>query len=122
MLPPDPSEVTPGTPSDSPGARLIRRVRHLAAVERLLAELPVVGLIGARQVGKTTLAREFAANQVGAPPVAGEDVARDSASRLPLGEERRIRRRSAIHKRARIWPGRDRAREAADALPPVRVY
>ena len=37
--------------------RMIPRVDHEAAVTALLGQFPVVGLIGARQVGKTTLAR-----------------------------------------------------------------
>ena len=36
---------------------LLPRPRHTAAVAHLLERFPVVGLIGARQVGKTTLAR-----------------------------------------------------------------
>jgi predicted AAA+ superfamily ATPase len=36
----------------------IERPAHLARVERLLREHPVVALLGPRQVGKTTLARE----------------------------------------------------------------
>jgi len=36
---------------------MIERSEHLRAVKRLLAQFPVVGLLGARQVGKTTLAR-----------------------------------------------------------------
>jgi hypothetical protein len=35
---------------------IIPRPRHAAAVEHLLAQFPVVGIVGARQVGKTTLA------------------------------------------------------------------
>lgn len=35
---------------------MIPRDRHIEAVQQLLREFPVVGLIGARQVGKTTLA------------------------------------------------------------------
>jgi predicted AAA+ superfamily ATPase len=35
---------------------MIERPSHLRAVTRLLARFPVVGLLGARQVGKTTLA------------------------------------------------------------------
>jgi hypothetical protein len=35
---------------------MIERSSHLRAVERLLSRFPVVGLLGARQVGKTTLA------------------------------------------------------------------
>ena len=36
---------------------MLSRVRHEASVRDLLRMFPVVGLIGARQVGKTTLAR-----------------------------------------------------------------
>lgn len=39
----------------------IERRRHLDALGRLLEQFPVVGLLGARQVGKTTLARDYAA-------------------------------------------------------------
>ncbi|MCC6332499.1 MAG: ATP-binding protein [Myxococcales bacterium] len=39
---------------------MIPRQAHLAAVERLLKRNPVVALLGARQVGKSTLAREVA--------------------------------------------------------------
>jgi predicted AAA+ superfamily ATPase len=41
--------------------RHLERRRHLDALARLLDRFPVVGLLGARQVGKTTLARDFAA-------------------------------------------------------------
>jgi predicted AAA+ superfamily ATPase len=40
---------------------LIERERHREAVEGLLERHPVVGILGARQVGKTTLARQLAA-------------------------------------------------------------
>lgn len=39
----------------------IRRAAHLAALRRLLRDYPVVALLGARQVGKSTLARQIAA-------------------------------------------------------------
>jgi predicted AAA+ superfamily ATPase len=39
---------------------MIERDNHLGHLRALLAEFPVVGLIGARQVGKTTLARKLA--------------------------------------------------------------
>jgi hypothetical protein len=39
---------------------MIERPRHVAWVRRLLSEQPVVALLGARQVGKTTLARQVA--------------------------------------------------------------
>ena len=40
---------------------LIARPRHLSQLEGLLARHPVVGILGARQVGKTTLARQLMA-------------------------------------------------------------
>jgi predicted AAA+ superfamily ATPase len=39
----------------------VGRRRHLDSLGRLLEQFPVVGLLGARQVGKTTLARDYAA-------------------------------------------------------------
>jgi len=45
---------------------MIERSSHLAHLRALLAEFPVVGLIGARQVGKTTLARQLAGAVEGA--------------------------------------------------------
>ncbi|MEW6683489.1 MAG: ATP-binding protein [Nitrospirota bacterium] len=39
---------------------MLARSRHLAVLQRLLRQFPVVGLIGARQVGKSTLARALA--------------------------------------------------------------
>ena len=46
-------------------ASLIPRTRHEARLRRLLGQFPVVGLVGARQVGKTTLARTLAAHEPG---------------------------------------------------------
>ncbi len=40
---------------------MIPRPRHEAHLRRLLRQFPVVGLVGARQVGKTTLARSLVA-------------------------------------------------------------
>jgi predicted AAA+ superfamily ATPase len=40
---------------------MIERSAHLERLRHLLDQFPVVGLIGARQVGKTTLARAYAA-------------------------------------------------------------
>ena len=42
---------------------VIERTRHLKAVASLLDQFPVVGLLGARQAGKTTLARSFQEQQ-----------------------------------------------------------
>lgn len=39
---------------------LVRREHHLLEIERLLKRFPVVALLGPRQVGKSTLAREVA--------------------------------------------------------------
>jgi predicted AAA+ superfamily ATPase len=39
---------------------MIQRQQHLATLEGLLRRHPVVGILGVRQVGKTTLARELA--------------------------------------------------------------
>lgn len=39
---------------------MVPRIEHRTSIRNLLDERPVVGLIGARQVGKTTLARELA--------------------------------------------------------------
>lgn len=42
---------------------MLPRTRHLDRLESLLGRHPVVGLLGARQVGKTTLARQFLAQR-----------------------------------------------------------
>ena len=39
---------------------MIQRIDHLRRLATLLREFPVVGLLGPRQVGKTTLARTLA--------------------------------------------------------------
>jgi predicted AAA+ superfamily ATPase len=39
----------------------LKRYRHLDRLESLLTRESVVAILGARQVGKTTLARQFAA-------------------------------------------------------------
>ena len=44
---------------------MIPRPRHEEAIRSLLRQFPVVGLIGARQVGKTTLAGRLAAGEPG---------------------------------------------------------
>jgi hypothetical protein len=44
---------------------VIRRVGHLQRLSTLLREFPVVGLLGPRQVGKTTLARALARQRRG---------------------------------------------------------
>lgn len=44
---------------------MVKRSEELATVERLLRQYPVVGITGARQVGKTTLARRIATRRKG---------------------------------------------------------
>jgi predicted AAA+ superfamily ATPase len=44
---------------------MLERPRHLARIEDLLRTHPVVGILGARQVGKTTLARLLAERRAG---------------------------------------------------------
>ena len=45
---------------------MIERRQHLNALRKLIAGNPVTALLGARQVGKTTLAREFSRQRSGA--------------------------------------------------------
>lgn len=44
---------------------MIDRDKHRLAIERLIRNNPVVGLVGARQVGKTTLAKQVASRRSG---------------------------------------------------------
>ena len=60
---------------------MIERVRHQEAVLGLLQRFPVVAILGARQVGKTTLARQIAARFSGQVTVFDLEDPRD-ASRL----------------------------------------
>ena len=69
---------------------MIHRAAHLQNVNELLNDYPVVGLIGARQVGKTTLAREILGSSPGSGHVfdleASPDRARLNEPLLALGE------------------------------------
>lgn len=68
---------------------MLERAGHRERLTRLISQFPVVGLIGARQVGKTTLARALTASRAGPsaffdlenPP----DLARLDAPSLALG-------------------------------------
>ena len=44
---------------------VIERSGHLRELRRLLRQFPVVAILGARQVGKTTLARQLVAGRRG---------------------------------------------------------
>jgi predicted AAA+ superfamily ATPase len=46
---------------------LIERPRHLKQLKGLLERHPVVGILGARQVGKTTLAQQLIASRRSGP-------------------------------------------------------
>lgn len=69
---------------------MIIRASHLDCIRQLLETNPVVAILGARQVGKTTLARQLAAEHAG--PVTffdledPNDLARLQEPRLALGE------------------------------------
>lgn len=62
---------------------MIPRTRHEAHLRRLLRDFPVVGLVGARQVGKTTLARRLMAQEKG--PVTAFDL-EDPTDAARLGD------------------------------------
>ncbi len=71
-------------------ADLLHRKQHVEAVESLLRQFPVVGILGARQVGKTTLARHLAAAVPDLAPIHRfdledpDDLARLDEPRLAL--------------------------------------
>lgn len=68
---------------------MIDRPRHIHRVEHLLAHHPAVALLGARQVGKTTLARQVMARRDGAATRFDledpDDLARLDEPKLALG-------------------------------------
>jgi len=59
--------------------RRVSRSAHLGALERLLRQQPVVLLLGARQVGKTTLARDLVARRPGTVTLLDLENPRDLA-------------------------------------------
>ncbi len=81
---------------------------HRAAIERLLRQFPVVGVIGARQVGKTTLARQIADRWRG--PAAhfdledARDLARLAEPALALGSLQGLVVLDEIHRRPELFP------------------
>ena len=68
---------------------VIERSHHRQTLGRLLARSPVVAILGARQVGKTTLARRFAKQRRG--PSAFFDLER--AAKEPAVARKRHGRR-----------------------------
>lgn len=87
---------------------MIPRERHLAAVRRLLRQFPIVAILGARQVGKTTLALEILERTK--PP--GErfdledpaDLARLSDAKLALADLKGLVVIDEIQRRPDIFP------------------
>lgn len=86
---------------------MIARDSHLIAVRGLLARNPVVALLGARQVGKTTLARELAGATRRSEFFDLEraaDVARLTDPELALGSLRGIVVLDEIQRRPDLFP------------------
>lgn len=87
---------------------MIERHRHATALRRLLARNPVVALLGARQVGKTTLARSFLAGQKRRTTLFDlertADVARLRDAELGLRDLRGIVVLDEIQRRPELFP------------------
>jgi len=86
---------------------MIERAQHTARVRELLRRHPVVALIGARQVGKTTLAREISAAEGRVTRFDLEnpqDLARLSDPMLALAPLRGLVVLDEIQRRAEIFP------------------
>ena len=86
---------------------MIARTSHIDAVRRLLAGNPVVAVLGARQVGKTTLARQVAAASPSATMFDLEragDVARLADPELALGHLRGLVVLDEIQRRPDLFP------------------
>lgn len=87
---------------------MIRRPRHLGAVERLLERYPVVAILGARQVGKTTLARQVSRRRGG--PVRWYDLedpmdlGRLDPTALELRQSSGLVVLDEIHRRPELFP------------------
>jgi len=87
---------------------VMERDQDLLAVQTALMRFPVVGIIGARQAGKTTLARAIAKRQLG--PVTHfdledtADLARLADPRLALGDLRGLIILDEIQRRPEIFP------------------
>jgi predicted AAA+ superfamily ATPase len=87
---------------------MIRRDGHVAELRRLLKSFPVVAIVGARQVGKTTLARILSSGRKGAvhhfdleDP---RDVALLSDPMLALERLRGLVILDEIHRRPELFP------------------
>ena len=88
--------------------KIIDRDHHVAAVARLLRRSPVVALLGARQVGKTTLARRIATAERGRVTIFDlenpTDVARLADPMLALQDLRGLVVLDEIQRRPELFP------------------
>ncbi len=88
--------------------KIIDRDHHAAAVARLLRRSPVVALLGARQVGKTTLARRIATAERGRVTMFDlenpTDVARLADPMLALQDLRGLVVLDEIQRRPELFP------------------
>ena len=87
---------------------MIERADHQRAVRRLIANNPVVALLGARQVGKTTLAQVLAAQRSGAVHVfdleSNADLARLADPELALSNLRGLVVLDEVQRRPNLFP------------------
>lgn len=90
------------------GPTWIDRRRHLRRVRELLARHPVVGVVGARQVGKTTLARRLAEGWDGPTTRFDledpEDLARLQEPKLALADLEGLVILDEIQRRPELFP------------------
>jgi len=87
---------------------LIKRQRHQDTLQGLLERHPVIGILGARQVGKTTLARQLAARYDGPVTVFDledpTDLARLSEPMLALRDLRGLIVIDEVQRRPDLFP------------------
>jgi uncharacterized protein len=87
---------------------MISRSGQLLTIKRLLAQNPIVGIIGARQVGKTSLARAHATNVSGTTTFfdleRSQDLARLEDAELALRDLKGIVVLDEIQRRPDIFP------------------
>ncbi|MCP3957132.1 MAG: ATP-binding protein [bacterium] len=87
---------------------MIERNRHIEALEGTLRRHPVVAILGARQVGKTTLARQLVERLPGPSTVFDlenpDDLGRLAEPMLALGELRGLVVLDEIQRRPELFP------------------